>query len=157
MSAESSEKTQSRLCRCGVTKRAHDEGRGCGNYRKGSRLGEWLQWHSVWAHIAAPIWLRVPEKHRWTVVHWLNKSQRRCWSSLVSDALTHREADPCDTHVPSLRGTDGSYCASVCGWMHPDHAGDHACNCYCGKFRFAATEGANDRRISTPPGSDTSC
>ena len=137
-------------CRCGVYRYAHYEGRGCGHYRKGSRLRLWYIDHSIWRHVAAPIWLRVSEKHRWTVVHWLNKSRRRCWSDLVSDALTNREADPCDTRVPNLRADRAPRCASTCDWMHPDHAGEHDCSCYCGKFQFLANDGANERRMSTP-------
>lgn len=123
MTERRAEKAQRRLCRCGATKRAHDDGRGCGNYRRATRLGEWLAWHSVWQHVAAPIWLRVPEKHRWTVVHWLDKSPHRCWSTLVSDALAEREDDPCDTCVPSLRARRDPYCGTTCWWMHPDHSG----------------------------------
>lgn len=106
----------------------------------------WFIYHSLWHHLAAPIWTRIPERHRWTVVHWLDKSRRRCWANLVSDALTLREDDACDTHVPSLRGDDGAHCRSVCDWMHPTHSGEHDCSCYCGKFQFAAHEGGLDRR-----------
>lgn len=109
-------------------------------------IKQWFAWHSVWSHVAAPIWLRIPEKHRWTVVHWLDKSRRRCWSDLVSDALGYPEDDPCDVHVPSLRGDATLRCATTCYWSHPDHAGSHDCACYCGKFQFAAPDGAIDRR-----------
>lgn len=131
-------------CRCGVWESAHQEGRGCGNFRKASRIRIWLQDHSVKAHIMAPIWLRVPEKRRWMVVYWLNRSQRQCWSDLVSDALAWPESDPCNVHFPSLHGEHALRCASVCEWGHPDHVGEHQCYCYCGKFQFVAPRGATD-------------
>lgn len=106
----------------------------------------WLADHSIRAHVVAPIWLRLGEKRRWTVVHWLNKSKRQCWSDLVTDALAYPEDDSCDVHVPRLRGERAPRCASVCDFMHPDHAGKHDCSCYCGKFQFAATDGALERR-----------
>jgi hypothetical protein len=132
-------------CRCGVYEWVHREGRGCGNFRKASRVHVWLRTHSIWQHVAAPVWLRVPERHRWTIVTWLNKSRRRCWSDLVSDALTVRTSDCCDTYVPSLLGERNPACASVCGWGYPAHTGEHPCSCYCGKFQFTATEGSCDR------------
>lgn len=98
--------------------------------------------HSIRAHIVAPIWLRLPQRTRWAVVRLLNRSNRRCWSSLVDDALPHREQDMCDVRVPSLRGNNAERCASVCDWAHPLHEGEHDCSCYCGKFRFTATESA---------------
>lgn len=112
------------------------------------KLREWFRWHSVYAHIAAPIWLRIPEKHRWTIVYRFDKSRRRCWSDLVSDALAYREDDPCDTHVPPVQITsDGAArCKSVCDWSHPDHTGEHPCACYCGKFQFVAPNGSIERR-----------
>jgi hypothetical protein len=103
-----------------------------------TRARKWLAWHSVRAHITAPIWLRIPEKQRWTIVNWLDKSRRRCWSELVSDALAVPQDDPCDVSVPTLRADGAPRCAAVCGWLHPDHAGDHDCSCYCGKFQFTA-------------------
>lgn len=139
---------QQTTCRCGVYEWAHREGLGCGNFRKASRLRVWLQGHSLWAHIVAPIWLRVPEKRRWTVVNWLNKSRRRCWSDLVSDALAYREDDACDIHVPTLRAGRVPDCASVCGWLHADHTGEHPCACYCGKFQFIAAEGSQAQQGS---------
>lgn len=118
-----------------------------------AKARDWLAWHSIRAHITAPIWLRIPEKWRWKIVHQLNRSQRQCWSDLVSDALAYRESDPCDVHVPRLRGERAPACASVCGWSHPDHDGEHACSCYCGKFQFVAANGARHMR-ATPSGSD---
>lgn len=110
---------------------------------------KWLEWHSPYSHIAAPIWVRIPEKQRWTIVHWLNKSRRHCWSDLVSDALTYRESDPCDTRFPRLRGERAPRCASICDWSHPEHAGEHACSCYCGKFEFTAPDGCHERRAAS--------
>jgi hypothetical protein len=133
-------------CKCGVYEWVHIEGRGCGNYRKASRARLWLLDHSIYSHVVAPVWTRMPEKWRWSVVYWLDKSRRQCWSDLVSDALTHREDDACDTHIPRLIGTRAPACASVCDWSHFDHAGEHPCSCYCGKFQFTATDGAIERR-----------
>lgn len=135
-------------CVCGVYIDCHHRAKGHAP-RKASRLRLWFRDHSVWQHVAAPIWLRLPEKARWTVVGWLNRSDRNCWTSLASDALAYREDDACDIHVPSLRGDDASDCRSRCDWMGgrvTGHAGEHACACYCGKFRFMAYEGAGDRQ-----------
>src|SRR5690348_15404005 len=91
------------------------------------RLKDWLEWHSIRSHIMAPIWLRIPEKSRWTVVHWLDKSRHQCWADLVSDALACREKDACDVHVPRLRGERAPRCASVCDWGHQaDFVIEHA-------------------------------
>lgn len=141
------------ICRCGVYRWVHTEGRGCGNFRKASRVRVWFQNHEVWPHLVAPIWTRLPEKHRWTIVHWLDKSRRRCWSDLVSDALAYHESDPCDMNVPRLRGERELRCASVCGWMHPTHTGEHSCACYCGKFQFVAAEGSRLPATNTGSGS----
>jgi hypothetical protein len=108
-----------------------------------ARARNWLALHSARAHVVAPIWLRIPEKRRWAIVHWLNRSRRQCWADLVDDALARPESDPCDVHIPSLQREPR--CASVCGWWHPDHTGEHTCSCYCNKFQFAATDGARDR------------
>jgi hypothetical protein len=106
---------------------------------------DWLHQHTIRAHLLAPIWLRIPEKRRWTIVSWLDKSQRRCWSDLVGDALASPELDACDVHVPALPPSRPPHCASVCYWSHTDHVGEHDCSCYCGKFRFAATQGLTSR------------
>lgn len=113
------------------------------------RVRRWFEWHSAWSHIAAPIWLRVPERARWRIVYRLNRSRRRCWCDLVDDALCYREKDACDIHVPTLRPTGAGRCGSVCGWSHPSHVGEHACSCYCNKFQFVATEGAIERRAAS--------
>lgn len=112
------------------------------------RCGVYLD-HSLWKHIAASVWLRIPEKRRWTIVGLLDKSQRRCWADLVSDAMAYPERDACDVHVPPLRGDRALDCASVCGWSHPTCTGEHACRCYCGKFQFTAPDGAIDRKQTT--------
>lgn len=130
-------------CRCGVYMDCHRKADH--KPRRAPRLWLWYLDHSVYQHIAAPIWTRIPEKARWRIVAWLNHSRRRCWADLVSDALTHREKDDCDTHVPSLRPTS-THCASVCDWG--GHSGVHDCSCYCGKFQFLAAEGSEDRRAT---------
>lgn len=114
-----------------------------------ARVREWLSWHSVRAHVAAPIWVRVPEKWRWAIVYRLDRSRHLCWSSLVEAALTTgREDDACD--VPTPLGCGVGDCATTCHYMggqvRHDHEGVHDCRCYCGKFQFLASEGADDRR-----------
>lgn len=109
----------------------------------------WLHWHSLSAHIVAPIWIRIPEKWRWSIVHRLDKSRKVCWSSLVDAALTTgREDDACDVSTPL--GCSAGDCATTCyfmgGQVRHDHEGEHDCSCYCGKFQFVAAEGADDRR-----------
>jgi hypothetical protein len=99
--------------------------------------------HSVVAHVVAPLWVRVPEKRRWRIVHRLDKSRERCWSDLVDAALTHSESDACDIKTPL--GCAADRCKSVCDWGHLDHAGEHDCSCYCGKFQFRTPEGSRDR------------
>lgn len=113
-----------------------------------SALRKWLQWHSVYSHIAAPIWLRIPEETRWRIVDWLNKSRRRCWPDLVAAAIAYHWDDYCNVHFPRLSTDRAPHCASVCDWMHPDHAGIHPCRCYCGKFQFTATDGALERQAT---------
>ena len=110
------------------------------------RLREWLEWHSVKAHVLAPIWLAIPEKVRWRIVGWLNGSKRFCWSDLVTAALGWgaNEGDSCDVHLPNMERTPR--CATTCDWAHDDHTGEHTCACYCGKFQFTAAEGSRDRR-----------
>jgi hypothetical protein len=108
----------------------------------------WLRYHSVRSHLVAPIWRRVPERVRWEIVHHLNKSQHRCWCDLVDAALCQREDDACDVSIPPRREAE-PYCSRVCGYSHFEHAGSHACACYCGKFQFQATDGAIDRRGRT--------
>lgn len=107
----------------------------------------WLEDHSVWKHIVAPIWMRLPEKWRWAIVHELDKSRHQCWCNLVDAAIAWREKDPCDVSTPSLRGERAPRCATTCDWSHPVHTGEHDCACYCGKFQFTAPDGAIDRRV----------
>ena len=108
--------------------------------------GAWrrLRPHSLRAHLLAPIWKRIPEKQRWTVVHWLNKSTHYCWCDLVDAALCWHNDDSCDTALPTHSGKNDR-CKTVCDWSHPDHFGEHDCSCYCGKFQFLAPEGAINR------------
>lgn len=110
----------------------------------------WVRRHSVWNHLAAPFWLRVPERHRMRFVQWLDHSQRRCWSDLVTVALTYRDGDDlCDTPVPSLRPSGAERCRTLCEWHH-DH-GSQQCGCYCGKFQFVTaptTDGAAAKAAS---------
>lgn len=113
----------------------------------------WLRQHSIRHHIVAPIWVRIPEKWRWKIVHRLDRSQRRCWSSLVDAALVyHPDDDACD--VPTPLGCGVGDCATTCYWVGGhvvgDHIGSHDCACYCGKFKFRAAEGGDDRNAPCP-------
>lgn len=101
-----------------------------------NRIKEFWIYHSVRAHVVAPIWVRLPEKARWRIVNLLNKSDWFCWADLVSAALCYPEDDACDVHTPTTSGAE--HCANVCGWMSPEHKTEHPCSCYCGKFRFTA-------------------
>jgi len=107
----------------------------------------WLTYHSLQSHILGPIWVSIPQKARWKIVVWLDRSRRRCWSDLVSDAMAEREDDACDIHTPSLRPGPAPRCASTCEWFGPagQHEGQHECGCYCGKFEFIAPNGRHDR------------
>lgn len=140
-------------CRCGVYVDRHD--RIEHRPRKASRLRLWFRDHDLRAHVVAPIWVRLPEKWRWTVVTWLNRSQTRCWSSLVDAALlTYREDDACDIRTPL--GCSAGRCATTCDWIGGaklgDHVGEHACSCYCGKFEFTAPEGGDERHARAEQG-----
>ena len=108
-------------------------------------LRKWFDWHSIHAHLFAPIWLRIPERLRWKIASWLNSSPRQCWCDLVDAALYYPEEDPCDIHLP-LPTRKAFYCQTECSWSHPEHTGRHECACYCGKFEFMTREGAIDRR-----------
>lgn len=119
--------------------------------RKASRLRLWFRDHDLAQHVVAPIWVRLPEKWRWEIVHHLNRSRRLCWSSLVDAALTRREDDACDVHTPL--GCEAGRCATTCGWIggrkRGDHFGEHMCSCYCGKFQFTAPIGGDERSEAT--------
>ena len=107
----------------------------------------WLREHSIKAHIVVAVWVRVPEKWRWRIVHRLDRSRQRCWSSLVDAALCYREDDACDVRTPlgCAAGDCGATCYWVGGRVVGDHIGSHDCACYCGKFQFRATEGGDER------------
>lgn len=107
----------------------------------------WLTYHSLRDHLVAPIWLRVPAKWRWRIVHHLDRSDKRAWCSLVDAALAEREDDACDVRTPLRLSAD--YCRSTCTTLGlTDHRGQHECSCYCGKFAFTAADGASDRRVA---------
>ena len=72
-------------CRCGVWESAHLAGRGCGNYRKGSRLRLWRMDHLLRRHVAGWLWLRVPLKWRLRVIERLHRPDI-CWCDLVGAA-----------------------------------------------------------------------
>lgn len=133
-------------CRCGVYMDCHHPGIPdlAHTPRLGGTVRLWLHDHLLSDHLLAPVWLRTPAKLRWKYVDWRNRSQRTCWSSLVDAALAEREDDACAVKLPT-RCFAGA-CATTCDWSHPEHRGEHMCDCYCGKFRFTALEGALDRR-----------
>lgn len=96
-----------------------------------------LQYHDLPRHILVPLWARVPERARWAVAHFLNRSQRWEWCTLVDAALKPTDGDdPCDGKLPTMAGLDGP-CRNVCGWLH-NHSGGTQCACYCGKFTWSA-------------------
>ena len=106
-------------------------------------MKRWFSDHSVIAHIAAPLWLKVAPKMRWRIVYWLNRSKKRCWCDLASDALAEPQDDACDVSVPWILVNKPS-CASTCYTF--GHGGEHNCRCYCGKFEFTAPDGYEERR-----------
>lgn len=136
-------------CHCGVYVDRHQ--RADHKPRRASRLRLWFQDHSIRQHLLAPIWVRIPEKRRWDVVHWLNKSDRRCWCDLVEAALVYREKDDCDTRIPFFGAERAQHCATVCGFMH-DHAAE-GCRCYCGKFEILAAPTSPPSRLPSGGGS----
>lgn len=103
------------------------------------------------AHLIAPVWIRLPERLRWRIAHRLDSApiigRLLCWSSLVDAALTHREDDACDVRTPL--GCGAGDCSTTCYWgggkVRGDHLGAHPCSCYCGKFRFTAPSGWDER------------
>lgn len=108
------------------------------------KIREWFQWHSVHYHLLSPVWLRLPEKLRWQIVSILNKSNRYCWCDLVDAALCRSEdEDPCDQHLPLITGWSANHCQVECRVF--GHQGEHRCACYCGKFKFLASDGWEDR------------
>lgn len=109
-----------------------------------------MRGHSIRAHVVAPIWARVPEKTRWRIVAWLNRSQGRCWCDLVDAAMCwhHDTDDACGVPTPLIGSDKAARCKSVCDWSHPDHTGEHDCACYCAKFQFLAPDGAIDRKAN---------
>lgn len=124
------------------------------NQLSGGHDLKWLEYHQIHKHILGPIWSRIPEKRRWDIVYFLNRSKRFCWSDLVHAALNWFEDDPCDRALPLPNGS-GEHCRTKCGWFKgPDYEGVHLCECYCGKFQFRATEGASiePQQLHTPPG-----
>lgn len=145
----STENARRPRCRCGVYIDCHHRITDH-RPRRASRARLWFNDHSLRLHVVAPIWLRLPGKWRWAIVSQLNKSPDRCWADLVSAAMPHKEQDACDVRTPF--GCSARRCNDTCDWMggsvRHDHEGTHACSCYCGKFRFAATEGADERRAS---------
>lgn len=74
-------------CRCGVYESAHIEGRGCGDYRKASRLRLWWREHYKWRHIVGWVWLHLTPKMRWWIVdRYYKRYPGLCWCDLVDSA-----------------------------------------------------------------------
>ena len=97
--------TEKPRCRCGVYEWAHREGRGCGQYRKASRLRLWHMDHSLWRHVAGSVWLALPSKARWRIVGWMHRPGV-CWCDLVDAAMAdtkradYRKPYGCLCNVP---------------------------------------------------------
>ena len=99
----SAEKDVKPICRCGVWRSAHDEGRGCGNYRQAGPVRRWLLDHAPTRHIIGRLWLALPEKRRWDAVTWLHaRRPEACWCDLVDAAYidSKRDAYACGCEVP---------------------------------------------------------
>lgn len=120
-------------CHCGVYEWAHLAGRGCGNYRKASRLRLWHRDHLLRRHVAGWVWLHVPSKWRWRIVGWFNRDGV-CWCDLVDaahgpDAKREDYKRPygclCDVPLPTDAG------APRPGW------------CYCDPAEFDTSDGAS--------------
>lgn len=120
-----------------------------------SRVRSWFEWHQVTSHIVAPIWVRIPTKWRWEIVHHLDRSQRLCWADLVSAAMTEgRESDACDVHTP-LGCATATRCKTECSVKAcPGDSDDH--RCYCGKFAVQHDEQTRIANGDEPPALEAS-
>lgn len=77
----------------------HREGRGCGNFRKASRVRVWLRHHSVEAHIVAPIWMRRTPVDGGRSTSGAARNQRRrarCRLRRRRSLVTNRRGAPAD-------------------------------------------------------------
>lgn len=77
-------------CRCGVYEHAHRAGRGCGHYRKASKLRLWHMDHTLWRHLAGRAWMALPSEWRWRIIEWFDRPGV-CWCELVDAATIHPE------------------------------------------------------------------
>lgn len=100
------------LCRCGVYRYVHEadengpSGIPCKRFRKATPPEVWLQTHSLRHHVAAWLWLKVPETWRWTAVTRVHKAMPDlCWCDLVDGALAKRDPSAClcDVSLPVAR------------------------------------------------------
>lgn len=87
-------------CRCGVYKYAHQEGRGCGDFRRAGRLQSWRLDHSPWMHVTGWLWMHTPEGWRWKIVRRLDRPDV-CWCDLCDSAVLLSVSDyGCGCEVP---------------------------------------------------------
>lgn len=109
------------LCRCGVWDWVHDEGRGCGNYRKAGPLQLWRIYHTTRRHIAGWLWLTTPQKWRWAIVDRYHKIRPGLdWCDLVDSAYLMCADD--------YRSKDDCYCSVP---LPTDATAPPAAGCYC--------------------------
>lgn len=92
--------------RCGVYRHLHPTRVGC----QKPRLSFWWDRHSPARHVAGRLWLALPERWRFSVVHRVNtRRPDLCWCDLVDAAyLDQRKSDfkgsygcACDIPLPT--------------------------------------------------------
>lgn len=77
------------------------------------RLSFWWDRHGIVRHWAGVLWLALPERHRWTIVHWHYKRHPEvCWCELVDAAYLDVKKEDyrkpwgcgCDVPLPTEAG-----------------------------------------------------
>lgn len=97
-------------CRCGVHRYAHDEGRGCGNFRRSRGLRLWLAQHGPIRHVTGWLWLNLRgDTARMNAAGRYHKRHPDlCWCDMVDAALLdgrkgdYRKPWGCGCYVPRL-------------------------------------------------------
>lgn len=90
------------MCRCGVYRYVHEpDWNGpshipCKRFRKAGPLAAYRLDHSIRRHVAAWLWLKVPEMTRWSVVNRIHAAMPDlCWCDLVDAAMAERGRAGC--------------------------------------------------------------